>query len=66
MLAGVAQADVQAVMAERLLVERADERELVAQRRRRFAAAGCEIARELAGKPRPALGAAADHHGVGA
>ena len=65
MLARVAQPDVEAVMREHFTVERADQRQLFAERRRRLAAAGSQIARELAGKPRPALGAAADHHGVG-
>ena len=39
---------------------------LLAQRRRRGALAGGEIARELAGKPRPPLCTAPDHHRVGA
>ena len=34
--------------------------------RRRLTLSACEIARELAGKPRPALRAAPDHDGVGA
>src|SRR5208282_6578922 len=65
MLARVAQSDVEAVMREHFAVERADQRQLFAERRRRLAAAGFQIARELAGKPRPALGATADHYGVG-
>ena len=65
MLARMTEPDGAAVMREHFAVERADQRKLFAERRRRLAAAGFEIARELAGKPRPALGAAADHHGVG-
>ncbi len=65
MLARVAQPDFEAVKAEHFAVERADERQLFSERRRRLAFAGRKIARELAGKPRPSLRAAADHHRVG-
>ena len=55
-----------AVMRQHLLVVRGDQRELLGERRRRLAPAGREIARDLAGQPRPALRGAADHHRVGA
>ena len=65
MLSGVAQPDIDAMMGEHFVVKRADERKLFAERRWRFAFSGREITRKLAGKPRPALRAAADHHRVG-
>ena len=66
MFARVAQPNRDAVMGEHFAVKRAGERELLAECRRGLAFAGREIVRELAGKPRPALGAAPDHHRVGA
>src|SRR5215831_19025152 len=65
-LARVAQADFAAVMAEHVLIERRDEFALAREARSRLAPAGGEKARERAGKPRPALGPTADHHGIGA
>ena len=54
------------VMDEHFVVKRADECELIAERGGRLTLASRKITRELAGKPRPALRAAADHHCVGA
>ena len=48
MLAGMLEADAQAVMREHLVVERGDQRKLRGERRRGFAPAGFEIARDLA------------------
>ena len=53
------------MVVQHLLVERRNHPELHRQRRRSLAHAGVEIARDLAGQPRPPLRAAADHHGVG-
>src|ERR1051326_1489635 len=64
-LASVAQADFAAVVAEHVLIKRGDEFGLTPEARLRLAPAGGEEARERAGKPRPPLGAAADHHGIG-
>src|SRR5579863_5289524 len=66
MLASMAQPDIDAVMREHVVIQYADERELVVERRRRGAFPGCEITGKLTGKPWPALSAAADHHGIGA
>ena len=66
MFSGVAQPNRDAVMGEYFAVERADQCELLAERGCGLALIGREIVRELAGKPRPALGAAPDHHRVGA
>ena len=62
----MAKADPQAVVAANLIIERADIVELLGQRRRSFDHAGFEAAPDLAGQPRLALRAAADHDGVGA
>src|SRR5271155_1539918 len=51
----VTQPDFDAVMGKHFFVKRADQRELVAERRWRLALSGREIARELARKPWLAL-----------
>ena len=67
MLARMAQPDIDAVMREHFVVERADrarvDRSAAAALR---AFAGRQVTGELAGKPGPALRAAPDHHRVGA
>src|ERR1700722_18333359 len=62
MFARVPQADSGAIVSEHFAIERAGERELSGKRRRRFAAAGGEVTRELARKPRPPLRATSNHH----
>ena len=64
MLARMAHADARAVMDQHFLVERADQIELLGERGRRALLAGREIMREIAGKPRPPVRAAPDHHGI--
>ncbi len=53
-------------MGEHLVIELGQERPLCLQRRIGLAHPGCEIARELAGEPWPALRATPDHHRIGA
>src|SRR3984957_11927839 len=65
MLARMAQADAQSVVAANLVVEGADIFELLRQRRGGFHDAGLEAASHLAGQPWLALRAATDHDRVG-
>src|ERR1700757_2407602 len=64
MFSGMTQADAQAVMRADLVIEAADERELLRQRRRLLCDAAQKLTADLAGQPGSALRAAADHHGV--
>src|SRR5260370_28764214 len=66
MFARMAKADAQPIVTANLIIKRTDIFELLGERRRGFDDAGFEAAPDLAGQPRLALGAAADHHGVGA
>src|SRR5450631_4630877 len=66
MLAGMAKADAQSVVRANFIIERTDMVELLRQRWCGFDDAGCKAASDLAGQPRLALRATADHDGVGA
>ena len=66
MFARMLEADTLAMMKEHFVVEREDDVALGGKRRRGLLATCGEVARELAGKPRATLGAASDHHPVGA
>ena len=66
MFARMTQPDFGAIERQRFAVERTDQSELLRKRRRVTAFASREILRQLAGKPRPSLRAAADHHRIGA
>src|SRR6202000_733927 len=66
MFARMAKADAQAVMRADLVVETADEGELLRQRRRGFGGPALQLPADLARQPGLTLRAAADHHGIGA
>src|ERR1700761_1807090 len=66
MFARMTKTDPQTIVAADLVIERADMRKLLAKRRRSLDDPGLEPPRDLAGQPRLALRAAADHDRVGA
>src|SRR5580658_9873222 len=66
MFSRVAEPDVQTIVGEDFAVERAGKSKLLAGRGSGLAFSVRKIARELAGKPRLALGATSDHHPISA
>src|SRR4029077_3936063 len=64
MLTRMAKSNANAVMAQHLFIERRNQRELITERWRRFAYSSRKEARDLAGKPRPALRAPPDHDSI--
>src|SRR6266702_7096322 len=66
MFACMPQANAQAIERTDALIERADIMELRLKRRHSLRRPALEAAADLAGQPGLALGAATDHHGIGA
>src|ERR1041385_1190933 len=64
MFAGVTKTDAQAVVADDVIIQRADISELIGERWRRLGDSALQTPSDLARQPGFSLRAAADHHGI--